>query len=111
MKFKLAALPDLALLYVHPSQTTALRCGLSWITEPCIGDTDKRYDPAVKYDLVDQSDFFKTVEGLYEGKQYAYGYGGAGSVDSDALEPRRLHYIAGIGPYYRFYTVCGSRFI
>ena len=47
-----------------PKQSTALKCG-SGVTEPCIGDTDVRYNPDVTYNLKEQADFWSDLEGLY----------------------------------------------
>ena len=46
--------------------TFALRCGISGITKECLGDSDIRYDPEVKYDLKEQNQIWETIEGWYE---------------------------------------------
>jgi len=55
----------IAALAVYPKQSTALRCGINGITEPCIGETDVRYDSDVSYDIKEQDDIWGKLEGLY----------------------------------------------
>ena len=50
-------------LFANPS--SALKCGIKGVTKPCIGDTDDRYNLDVGYDLKDQDDLWKNLEGLY----------------------------------------------
>lgn len=53
------------LLSILPHQSASLKCGIKGITEPCIGDTDIRYNPDVSYDLKDKNDFWPLFEGLF----------------------------------------------
>lgn len=48
-----------------PTQSKALKCGINGVTKPCIGDTDSRYNPDVTYNLKEQNNFWKSLEGLY----------------------------------------------
>jgi len=47
------------------TQCAALKCGINWVTEPCIGDTDSRYNPDASYNLKEQNQLWKSLEGLY----------------------------------------------
>ena len=53
-----------AFLALLPTQSSALKCGIKGVTEPCIGETDDRYNPDVSYNLKDQNDLWKKKEGL-----------------------------------------------
>jgi len=53
------------LLSILPHQSASLKCGIKGITEPCIGDTDIRYNPDVSHDLKDKNDFWPLFEGLF----------------------------------------------
>ena len=50
-----------------------LKCGVDFWTEPCLGDTDKRYDEDYTIDLKEQSNNWKIAEGLYEMTVHRYG--------------------------------------
>jgi len=53
------------LLSILPQQSASLKCGIRGITQPCIGDTDIRYNPDVSYDIKEQDNFWELFEGLY----------------------------------------------
>jgi len=55
----------IAALADFPKQSTALKCGINGITEPCIGETDVRYDSDVSYNIKEQDDIWGKLEGLY----------------------------------------------
>jgi len=55
----------IAALADFPKQSTALKCGINGITEPCIGETDVRYDSDVSYNLKEQDDIWGKLEGLF----------------------------------------------
>ena len=76
MKVSLLTLSSFMLTILLPQQSAALKCGIKGITEPCIGDTDIRYNPDVSYDIKEQDNFWARYEGLYIGDQssiLAYG--------------------------------------
>lgn len=94
------------------TSANALKCGIKGITEPCIGDSDIRYDTDEPYDLKSQSSFWENYEGLTSGLNYRYdpqGQPATGNV-IDGLEflgsfnmfPSRL---------FSNVTVYGSRYI
>ncbi len=55
----------LVVLATLPTQSKALKCGINGVTKPCIGDTDSRYNQDVSYNLKEQNNFWKSLEGLY----------------------------------------------
>lgn len=102
----------LALLLASSYPANALKCGIKAITEPCIGDSDIRYDADIPYDLKAQSNFWMNYEGLTSGLNYRYdpqGQPATGNV-IDGLEflgsfnmfPSRI---------YTNVTVYGTRYI
>jgi len=56
-----------------PKHASALKCGISFVTEDCLGDTDPRYDSEISYDLKEGDAFWKSREGLYVEDQCEYG--------------------------------------
>ena len=87
-----------AFLALLPTQSSALKCGIKGVTEPCIGETDDRYNPDVSYNLKDQNDLWKKKEGLYVGTQVDY------NAEGDKLtnrNPKKFDgtEINGIGTY------------
>ena len=101
-----------AFLSLLPTQSSALKCGIKGVTEPCIGETDDRYNPDVSYNLKDQNDLWKNLEGLYVGTQSDF------SKDGEKLTKYYLPgaELAGIGSYdfsnakmFLNHTVDGSR--
>ena len=76
MKVSLLTLSSFLLTILLPQQSAALKCGIKGITEPCIGDTDIRYNPDVSYDLKEQNDFWTRYEGLYIGDDCSRGADG-----------------------------------
>jgi hypothetical protein len=50
----------------------AIKCG-GKLTEECIGEHDKRYDPDASNNLKDQSDLWVAAEGFYRMEKYYYG--------------------------------------
>ena len=68
-KMKVSNLPfigtSLFVLATLPTQSKALKCGIKGVTKPCIGDTDSRYNQDVSYNLKEQNNFWKSLEGLY----------------------------------------------
>lgn len=71
MKLSILTL-SIILCGILPQQSVSLECGIKGITEPCIGDTDIRYNPDINYDLQDQDDFWNQWEGLYIQDQCNY---------------------------------------
>jgi len=61
-----------SVLSLLPTQSLALKCGIKGITEPCIGATDVRYDPDVSFNLEEQNEIYKSLEGLYMGDVCLY---------------------------------------
>jgi hypothetical protein len=54
------------LLLAHsPILSSALKCGIKGITEPCLADTDPHYDESIGYAFKDQDAFWAALEGLY----------------------------------------------
>jgi len=43
---------------------SALKCG-QWNTHPCLGDTDKRYDPDYTNDITEQNELWGRMNGFY----------------------------------------------
>lgn len=72
MKLSFVSIITAAFLAGLPKQSTALKCGISGVTEACIGDTDVRYNPDVTYNLKEQADFWADFEGLYVQDQCDY---------------------------------------
>ena len=68
-KMKVSNLPfigtSLFVLATLPTQSKALKCGIKGVTKPCISDTDSRYNPDVTYNLKEQNNFYKSLEGLH----------------------------------------------
>ncbi|GFH44318.1 hypothetical protein CTEN210_00792 [Chaetoceros tenuissimus] len=96
-----------------PSYVSALKCGIKGVTKTCIGDTDKRYDPDVSYNLKEGSMFWKSYEGLYEIDEYIYAPNGV-QVTESSLDDLPLP--EGAGSFtqfprkiYRNVTVEGTR--
>jgi len=56
---------SLVVLATLPTQSKALKCGIKGVTKPCIGQTDSRYNQDVTYNLKEQNNFWKSLEGLY----------------------------------------------
>ena len=86
--FLRAALSLSACLCLLPIESLALKCGIKGVTMPCIGDTDVRYNPNISYDLKEQNDFWKAIEGMYVLDLCGY--------KADGL-PERKGYIQGLG--------------
>jgi len=72
-----------------PKHAIALKCGINFVTQDCLGDTDPRYDTDISYDLEEGDAFWKTREGLYVGNQCEYGGDGI---------PRNKQYLPRLGP-------------
>ncbi|GFH46227.1 predicted protein [Chaetoceros tenuissimus] len=64
MKASSVALQTLLLPRV-PILSSALKCGIKGITEPCLADTDPHYDESIGYAFKDQDAFWAALEGLY----------------------------------------------
>ncbi|GFH44465.1 hypothetical protein CTEN210_00939 [Chaetoceros tenuissimus] len=79
---KFTSFPIALLLSISASSVSALKCGIKGVTKACIGDTDKRYDPDVSYDLKEGSMFWKSYEGLYEIDEYIYAADGVQVTES-----------------------------
>ena len=101
------------LLSISASSISALKCGIKGVTKACIGDTDKRYDSDVSYDLKEGSMFWKSYEGLYEIDEYIYAADGV-QVTESSLDDLPLP--EGAGSFtqfprkiYRNVTVDGTR--
>jgi len=101
-----------SVLSLLPTQSLALKCGIKGITEPCIGATDVRYDRDVSFDLKEQNEIWKLIEGLYMGEGCVYNADGTPQNEAYAIIPKEI----GLGTYnlcnskifFRF-TVIGSR--
>lgn len=64
---KLASLNALLLassIFSQVPSSSALKCG-QWNTHPCLGDTDKRYDPNYTNDIVEQNELWGKMDGFY----------------------------------------------
>jgi len=81
----------IAALADFPKQSTALKCGINGITEPCIGETDVRYDSDVSYNIKEQDDIWGKLEGLYVQESCEY--------DADGTK-RTKFYPPGFPPEY-----------
>jgi len=113
MKFSRLAFLS-SVLSLLPTQSLALKCGIKGVTEPCIGATDVRYDPDVSFDLKEQNEVWKSIEGLYMGEICLYNADGT---------PQKDQYLSGapkefgLGTYdfcstklFIRFTAVGSRF-
>lgn len=91
----------IAALADFPKQSTALKCGINGITEPCIGETDVRYDPDVSYNIKEQEDIWGKFEGLYV----------QDSCEYDADGTKRTEYLppTGWSPAYGTYNNCNEK--
>ena len=61
----------LLLLSTIVSSVSAIECGNA-LTEPCLGETDKRYDPNSSNNLIDQSVIWSKLSGYYTSEQYGF---------------------------------------
>lgn len=71
------------LLLLVVGLSSAIACG-NWATEPCIGDSDKRYDPDASADLVDLDPLYSRLDGYWAGEITAF------DGDKSPLEPQFL---------------------
>lgn len=55
----------LAVFSLSASKVAAVKCGIKGVTNPCVGDTDPRYDDSVGCNFVEQNDFWKKHDGLF----------------------------------------------
>ena len=68
---KLASLNAILLassIFSQMPSSSALKCG-QWNTHPCLGDTDKRYDPNYNNDIVEQNELWGKMDGFYRVNQ------------------------------------------
>jgi len=103
-----------SVLSLLPSQSLALKCGIKGVTEPCIGATDARYDPDVGFNLEEQNDIYKSLEGLYMGEICFYNGDG---TPEDKYYLNNVPKEVGLGSFdlcntkvFKWITVVGSRF-
>ena len=94
--FLQAALSLSACLCLFPIESLALKCGIKGVTMPCIGDTDVRYNPNIGYDLKEQNDFWKAIEGMYVLDMCNY--------DANGLPQSKGYMQAGVGEELGFGT-------
>eukprot|EP00538_Stauroneis_constricta_P011875 CAMPEP_0119569542 /NCGR_PEP_ID=MMETSP1352-20130426/41984_1 /TAXON_ID=265584 /ORGANISM="Stauroneis constricta, Strain CCMP1120" /LENGTH=164 /DNA_ID=CAMNT_0007619107 /DNA_START=60 /DNA_END=551 /DNA_ORIENTATION=+ len=60
----------------------AKKCGNPW-REPCLSDTDRRYDENANYDIKAQHDIWKHYEGYYECDMIAYDQDGVPIIEAE----------------------------
>jgi len=105
------------LLLAHsPTLSSALKCGIKGITEPCLADTDPHYDESIGYEFKDQDAFWAALEGLYV-IDSSTEYDGVTGAQITSFTPSLFPEDGSLGTYDRSNskgfsnrTVVGSRF-
>ena len=86
----------ISLLLLGAGTTDAVSCG-RWYSNPCLAESDARYDPSVSDNIIDQGAVWEHLQGFWKYEVNAYGPGGHPQHPS-ATNPNQPFLVGGF-PY------------